>query len=149
MKFSKIIGALISVVQFASALGIVIGMHSMLGVFSTAMSGGEQSIEIQFTDPVIVPFNLAPRNGGLVDTVLEVRIAMIVDGVEVTYDSALVSIPAGSSVPVDLELSVPLEDAEEYFQEGTELQWETDISVTSLFDLISFSNHMVMKAGAE
>jgi len=67
----------------------------------------------------------------------------------VAYDTASVSIPAGSSVPVDLELSVPLEDAEEYFQEGTELQWETDISVTSLFDLISFSNHMVMEAGAE
>lgn len=149
MKFSKMIGALIAVVQLASTLGLVIGMHSMLGVFSTAMSGGEQGIEIQFTDPVIVPFNLAPRNGGFVDTVLEVRIAMIVDGVEVAYDSALVSVPAGSSVPVDLELSVPLEDAEEYFQEGTELQWETDISVTSLFDLISFSNHMVMEAGAE
>jgi len=81
LKFSKIIGALIAVVQLASALGLVIGMHSMLGVFSTAMSGGEQGIEIQFTDPVIVPFNLAPRNGGFVDTVLEVRIAMIVDGV--------------------------------------------------------------------
>ncbi|MCW4012120.1 MAG: hypothetical protein NWF07_03910, partial [Candidatus Bathyarchaeota archaeon] len=144
MKFSKVIGALIALVQLASALGLVVGMHSMLGVFSTAMSSGEQGIEIQFTDPVVVPFNLSPRNSGFVDATLEIRIAMIVDGVEVSYDSATVSIPAHSTVPVDLELSVPLEDAEEYFQEGTELQWETDIRVMSLFDLISFSNNMVM-----
>ena len=149
MKFSKVIGALITLMQLASALGLVVGMHSMLGVFSTAMSSGEQGIEIQFTDPVVVPFSLSPRNSGFVDATLDIRIAMIVDGVEVSFDSATVNIPAHSTVPVDLELSVPLEDAEGYFQEGSELQWETDISVTSLFDLISFSNNMVMEAGAE
>ena len=121
----------------------------MLGVFSTAIPGGEQDIEIQFTDPVIVPFSLSPRNNGFVDTTMGVRVAMIIDGVEVVSDSASVSVPAGSSVPVELELSMPLEDAEEYFQEGVDLQLATDISVTSLFDLISFSNHMVIEGGGE
>lgn len=149
MKFSKIIRVLIALVQLASALGLVVGMHSMLGVFTTAMPNGEQGIEIQFTDPVVVPFSLTPRNGGYVDATMNVRVAMIVDGIEVASDTASVSVPAGSSVPVELSLSIPLADAQEYFQEGTELQWETDISVTSLFDLISFSNSMVIEGGAE
>lgn len=149
MKLSRIIGALITLVQLASALALVVGMHSMLGVFTTAMPNGEQGIEIQFTDPVVVPFSLTPRNGGYVDATMSVRVAMIVDGVEVASNSASVSVPAGSSVPVELSLSIPLADGQEYFQEGTELQWETDISVTSLFDLISFSNSMVIEGGSE
>ena len=148
MKFSKVIGVLIALVQLASTIGLIIGMQSLLGVYMTALPGGDQELEIQFTDPVVVPFTLTPHNSGYVDSSMEVTMAMIVNGHEVASDTASVVIPAGSTATVELELSMPLAEAQQYLQEGNTLQWDTEVSVSSLFDLISFSNHMVIDGGA-
>ena len=149
MKLSKILGYIISIVQLGSAVAMVLGMHTMLGVFSTALPGGERGTEIQFTDPVTIPFALTPTNNGFLDANMEVSVSMVVDGVEVASDSEMVVISPGSMVPVDLELSIPLDDAEEYFQEDTDLQLTTDISVTTLYDLISFSNRSTIEGGMQ
>ncbi|MBE0633865.1 hypothetical protein IH574_04785 [Candidatus Bathyarchaeota archaeon] len=149
MKFSKIIGLLIAFVQLVSAVALILGMHTMLGVFATALPSGEQEIDIQFTDPVIIPFTLTPTNNGYLEATMEVSVGMVIDGVKVVSDSATVTIPPGSIAPVELELFISQADAQEYFQEGVDLQWETDISVTTLYDLISFSNHMVIEGGSQ
>ena len=149
MKSSKIIGLFISVVQLVSAVGLIVGMHAMLGVFATALPSGEQGIDIQLSDPVIIPFTLTPTNNGFIETSMDVRVGMLVDGVEVASDSASVVVPPGSMVPVDLELSISQADAQEYFQSATSLQWETDIKVSALYDLISFSDHMVIEGGVQ
>jgi len=140
---------IISVVQLGSAVALMLGMHTMLGVFSTALDGGEQGIEIQFTDPVTIPFTLTPVNNGFLEATMEVSMRMEVDGVEIASDSEVVRIPPGSVVPVELLLSIPQEEAQEYFQEDADLQWSTDISVSTLYDLISFSNHMVIEGGLQ
>ncbi len=149
MKTSKIIGLIITVVQLASAVGLIVGMHAMLGVFTTALPSGEQGIDIQLSDPVIIPFSLTPTNNGLIEASMQVRVGMIVDGVEVASDSATVTIPPGSTVPVDLELSISQADAQEYFQVATDLKWQTDIKVTTLYNLISFSDHMTIEGGVQ
>lgn len=149
MKVSKIIGLIIGVVQLGSAVALILGMHTMLGVFATALPGGEQGIEIQFTDPVIIPFELTPANNGFLEATMEVSVSMIVDGVEIDSDSETVTVPPGAMVPVELELSIPLDDAQEYFQEGTDLQLTTDVTVTTLYDLISFSNSMTIEGGMQ
>ena len=133
--------------QLGSAVALMIGMHTMLGVFSTALGGGDQGIEIQFTDPVTIPFTITPVNNGFLEATMEVSMSMEVDGVEIASDSEIVLIPPGSVVPVELLLSLPLEEAQEYLQEDTNLQWSTDISVSTLYDLISFSNYMVIEGG--
>ena len=148
MKGSKVLGLIISIVQLGSAVALMLGMHTILGVFSTAL-GGEQGIEIQFTDPVTIPFTLTPVNNGFLEATMEVSMRMEVDGVEIASDSEVVRIPPGGVVPVELLLSIPLEEAQEYLQEGTDLQWSTDISVSTLYDLISFSNHMVIEGGIQ
>ncbi|MFH1179028.1 MAG: hypothetical protein V1710_01575 [Candidatus Bathyarchaeota archaeon] len=149
MKFSKIIGLLIAFVQLVSTVALILGMHTMLGVFATALPSGEQEIAIQFTDPVIIPFTLTPTNNGYLEATMEVSVDMVIDGVKVVSDSATVTIPPGSIVPVELELSISQADAQLYFQDGIDLQWETEIRVTTLYDLISFSNHMVIEGGAQ
>ena len=149
MKTSRIIGLLISVVQLVSAVGLIIGMHAMLGVFGTALPSGEQGIDIQLSDPVIIPFTLSPINNGLIEVSMQVRVGMIVDGVDVASDSASVTIPPGYTVPVDLELSVSQADAQEYFQSATDLKWQTDIKVTTLYNLISFSDHMTIEGDVQ
>ena len=149
MKLSKVLGLIINIVQLGSAVAMILGMHTMLGVFSTALPGGEQGIEIQFTDPVIIPFSLTPTNNGYIEAKMEVSVSMVVDGVEIASDSDLVVVPSGSMVPVELELSLPLEDAQEYFQEGSDLQLTTEISVSTLFDLISFSNRSTIEGGMQ
>ena len=148
MKGSKVLGLIISIVQLGSAVALMLGMHTILGVFSTAL-GGEQGIEIQFTDPVTIPFTLTPVNKGFLEATMEFSMRMEVDGVEIASDSEVVRIPPGGVVPVELLLSIPLEEAQEYLQEGTDLQWSTDISVSTLYDLISFSNHMVIEGGIQ
>ena len=149
MKLSKVLGFIISIVQLGSTVAMIIGMHTMLGVFSTALPGGDQGIEIQFTDPVIIPFSLTPTNNGFIEATMEVSVSMVVDGVEIAFDSDAVVVPSGSMVPVDLELSIPLDDAEEYFQEDSDLQLTTEISVSTLFDLISFSNRSIIEGGMQ
>ena len=149
MKVSKIIGLFIGVVQLASAVALIVGMHTMLGVFATALPGGEHGIEIEYTDPVVIPFELTPRNNGYLEATMYVRVSMLVDGEEITSDSASVVVPPGASVPMELELSVSLSDAQEYFQEGTDLVLRTEIKVSTLYDLISFSNDMVIAGGIQ
>jgi len=149
LKTSKIIGLLILVVQLVSVVGLIVGMHAVLGVFATALPSGEQGIDIQLSDPVIIPFSLSPTNNGLIEVSMQVRVGMLVNGDEVAYDSATVTILPGSTVPVDLELSIPQADAQDYFQSATNLKWQTDITVTTLYNLISFSDHMTIEGGVQ
>ncbi len=132
-----------------SAVGLIIGMHAMLGVFATALPTGDQGLEIQYGDPVIIPLVLTPTNNGYLETKMEVGVSMIVDGVEVASDSASIVVPPGSMVPVELELAIPADEAQQYLQVGVDLQWKTDISVSTLFDFISFSNHIVLQGGGQ
>ena len=149
MKASKVVGFVILITQLMSSIALIIGMHTILGVFATALPSGGKEVEIQFTDPVIIPFTLNPVNNGYLEATMDVSVRMIVNGVEIASDSAVVSVPSGSIVPVELELSIPLSDAQEYLQQGVDLQWETDISVTTLYDLISFSNRMIIQGGGQ
>ena len=149
MKVPKIIGLFIGVVQLASAVALIVGMHTMLGVFATALPGGEQGIEIEYTDPVVIPFELTPRNNGYLKATMYVRVSMWVEEEEITSDSASVVVPPGAMVPMELELSVSLSDAQEYFQEDTDLELRTEIKVSTLYDLISFSNDMVIAGGMQ
>ena len=136
-------------IQLGSAIVLILGMHTILGVFATALPGGELGIEIQFSDPVTIPFTLTPVNNGFLEATMEVSMKMLVNGVEIASDSEIVLVPPGGVIPVELELSIPLEDAQEYFHEGTSLQWSTEIRVTTLYDLISFSNNMVIEEGTQ
>jgi hypothetical protein len=149
LKFSRILGLIIGVVQLASLVALVLGMQSMLGVFASAFSNGEQGAEIQYTDPVVIPVTLNPVNSGYLDATMDVKISMVVDGTVVASDSATVVVPAGSTVPVNLELQIPLVDAEQYFQPGLNIQQDIDVRVSTLYDLISFSNHMIMEVGGQ
>jgi hypothetical protein len=142
MKTSRIIGAIITVIQIGSTVALIFGMHTMLGVFTTALPTGEEEIEIQFSDPVVIPFMFSPINKGYLKATMYISVKLIADNVEIASDSALIEIPSGSIVPVELELTLPLNEAEKYLREGVNVDWETEISVTTLYDLISFSNKM-------
>jgi len=74
----------------------------------------------------------------------------VVDGdEEIASDAAELTIPARSQIPVDLELSLSQATAEEYLMEGADVAWVIDMHVTTLYDLISFSNTMTMSGGAQ
>jgi hypothetical protein len=121
----------------------------MLAVFTSALPDEETGIEFQYTDPVIIPLALMPMNNGFLKAKMEVSISIVVDGVEVASDSETVFIPSGRMVPVELELSIPLEDAQNYFQDEEGFQWKTDIHVTTFYDLISFGNSLIIEGGIE
>ncbi len=148
MKSSKVLGGLISVVQLASMVVFVLTMQTILGVFATSLPNGETEIEPQLGDPVVIPFPLNPSNNGYLDATLTVSVSLMVDGgQEIASDSETVNIPPGSSVPVELELSLSQAEAIECLQEGAEVEWLVDFKVTTLYDLISFSNTMTMSGG--
>ena len=150
MKASKIIGLIITVVQLAGTVAMVLGLYTMVSVFSTAIPQGEGGIELQIGDPVIIPFSITPSNPGYLDAKLSVSISLVVDGdEEIASDAAKLTIPARSQIPVDLELSLSQATAEEYLMEGADVAWVIDMHVTTLYDLISFSNTMTMSGGAQ
>ena len=147
MKTSKIIGLILGIVQLSMALALIVGMHTLLGVFTSALPKEAGEIEFQLTDPVIIPITLTPVNNGFLEASMDVAVSILVEGVNVAADSESVVIHPGGMVPVELELSIPLVDFQEYFREGVNLEWKTDIKVATLYDLISFSNHMVVEGG--
>ncbi|MCW4051089.1 MAG: hypothetical protein NWE89_15300 [Candidatus Bathyarchaeota archaeon] len=150
MKSSKLIGLLIIVVQLAGVVALGLGMYTMISVFSTAIPQGENEIVIQYCDPVIIPFSITPSNPGYLDAELSISMSLIVDGDnEIASDSVIVTIPPQSQVPVNLELSLSQALAEEYLQEGADVDWVIDLQITTLYDLISFSNTITMSGGGQ
>ena len=150
MKASKIIGLLITIVQLAGTVAMVLGMYTMVSVFSTALPQGEGAIELEGMDPVVIPFSVTPSNPGYLDAELSLSMSLVVDGEQVVAsDSVELTIPAQSQVPVDLELSLSQEMAMQYLMEGADVEWVIDMKVTSLYDLISFSNTMRMSGGGQ
>jgi len=150
LKASKIIGLLITVVQLAGTVAMVLGLYTMVSVFSTVIPQGEGGIELQIGDPVIIPFSITPSNPGYLDAKLSVSISLVVDGdEEIASNAAELTIPERSQIPVDLELSLSQATAAEYLMEGADVAWVIDMHVTTLYDLISFSNTMTMSGGAQ
>ncbi len=128
-------------------IAFALGMYSMITVFSTALPQGGGEMELEMTDPVIIPIHLTPTNQGYLGAQLSVSISLIGDGEVLASNSKQIEVPPGTQVPFDLELSLPLSTAEQYLQEGADVVWVTDIDVSSLFDLISFSNTITMPGG--
>jgi len=59
-----------------------------------------------------------------------------------------VTIPPGEQVPLDLELTIPLSTAQMYLGEGSNAEWVLELGITTLYDLVSFSNTITM-SGAQ
>lgn len=149
LKASKTLGVVIAVVQLVGVLAFVLGMHTMIGVFGTAFPQGQTEIRPQMGDPVVIPFTLNPRNEGFLEATLTVSLSLVADGGQVlATDSATVTIPAGGTMPVDLELRIPMSQFQQHMNDPELISWVADIKVTSLFDLISFSNTMTVAGGA-
>lgn len=139
---------LITVVELAGLAAFVLGMHTLIGVYSSALPSGEQGLEPTMGDPVVIPFTLHPRNGGFLEATITVSISMVAEGDQVlATDSATVTIPAGGAAPVDLELRIPAGQFQQHMGDP-DLSWVTDIKVTTLYDLISFGNTVTASGGS-
>lgn len=147
MKASKALDIFITVVQLGGFIAFALGMYSMITVFSTALPQGGGEMELEMTDPVVIPLHLVPVNQGYLGARLSVSISLVGDGEVLASSSKQVDMPPRSQVQVDLELSLPLSTAQQYLQEGADVEWVTDIEVSSLYDLISFSNTVTMPGG--
>jgi hypothetical protein len=147
LKASKALDIVVTVAQLGGFIAFALGMYSMITVFSTALPQGGGEMELEMTDPVIIPIHLTPTNQGYLGAQLSVSISLIGDGEVLASNSKQIEVPPGTQVPFDLELSLPLSTAEQYLQEGADVEWVTDIEVSSLFDLISFSNTITMPGG--
>ncbi|MBN2336334.1 hypothetical protein JXL21_12305 [Candidatus Bathyarchaeota archaeon] len=150
MKSSQLLGIFIALVQIGGVLGFTAGMHAMIGVFSTVIPGEGEQIDLEMTDPVIIHMSLTPRNDGYLKATLYVTLSLVAEGDHVlASDYAEVTLMPGEQAPVDLELSIPLSTAMQYLQDGSDVEWVTSVEVSSLYDLISFSNTVTMSGGGD
>ena len=150
MKSSQLLGVFIAIVQIGGVIGFAAGMHTMIGVFSSVMSGDGEQIDLEMTDPVIIPMSLTPRNDGYLEATLYVTLSLVADGDNViASDSAEVTLMPGEQASIDLELLIPLSTAMQYLQNGSNVDWVTSVEVSSLYDLISFSNTVTMSGGGD
>ena len=151
MKSSKILGVGIMIIQLVSVVGFTAGFHTILEVYNTAIPGGAgEGTVIEMTDPVVVPYSISPRNNGYLEAELTVTLSLVAEGEEViATESMEVTIPPGEQVPLDLELTIPLNIAQEYLGEGSNAEWVLELRITTLYDLVSFSNIITMSGGAQ
>ncbi len=148
LKTSKFLGWVIAAVQLAGVAALALGVHTIIGVSGSAFSQGGQEIQPQMGDPVVIPLTLHPRNDGFLEARFTVSLSLVVDGDNfLATDSATVTLPPGGSEPVELELSIPASQFQQYMG-SSDVSWVADIQVTTLFDLISFSNTMTVTGGA-
>ena len=145
MKASKIIGGLISVVSIIGMVAFALGIQSMFSVIQTGIPGAGGSLEMDPTEPIIIP--LTPTNQGFLDATLSVSVEFVLDGETVASDEFSLTIPARSQIPTELQLVIP---PTALLDTGPDTVFEviTDIHVTSLFDTISFDNTMTITGGA-
>ena len=151
MKSSKILGIGIMIIQLVSVIGFTAGFHTIFEVYSTAIPGGAgEGTEIEMTDPVVIPYTISPRNYGYLEAKLTVTLSLVAEGEEViATESMEVTIPPGRQVPLGLELTMPLSTAQEYLGEGSNAEWVLGLRITTLYDLVSFSNIITMSVGAQ
>ena len=155
MKHSDALGVILTAVEVVSVVAFIMGVYTMLGVFSTTMSSSNsQSFELKMSDPVIIPIRLTPQNAGFVlaertvglESEMKATVKLL-DGENevIAENSTVVILPPGSREEVWLELRIPLEDALVYLGEDSDVSWETEIEVKTLFNMISFQNKMQME----
>ena len=149
MKASKTLGVIITLVQIVSFVALVTGIYTIIGILNTTLPTGQQVIQPQVGDPVVIPFTFHPRNEGFLEATLTVSLSLVagVDQILAT-DSAIVTIPAGRITPVDLELRIPLDQYQDTMSDPDLMSWKVDVKVTTLFNLISFRNTMTIPGGA-
>jgi len=50
---------------------------------------------------------------------------------------------------LNLELTIPLNTAQMYLGEGSNAEWVLELGITTLYDLVSFSNIITMSGVAQ
>jgi hypothetical protein len=150
LKASRILGIGIMIIQLVSVVGFTAGFHTIYEVYSTAIPGGAGGgTEIEMTDPVVVPYSVSPRNHGYLEAELTVTLSLVADEEVIATESREVTIPPGEQASLDLELTMPLSTAQMYLGEGSNAEWVLELGITTLYDLVSFSNIITMQGGAQ
>jgi hypothetical protein len=151
LKTSRVLGIGIMIIQLVSVVGFTAGFHTILEVYNTAISGGTGGgTEIEMTDPVVIPYSVSPRNRGYLEARLTVTLSLVAEGAEViATESREATIPPGEQASLDLELTMPLSTAQMYLGEGSNAEWVLELRITTLYDLVSFSNIITMSGDAQ
>lgn len=150
MKASRILGIGIMIIQLVSIVGFTAGFHTIYEVYNTAIPGGAGGgTEIEMTDPVIIPYSISPMNRGYLEARLTVTLSLVEGEEVIATESMEVTIPPGEQVLLDLELTIPLSTAQMYLGEGSNAEWVLELGITTLYDLVSFSNTITMSGVAQ
>jgi hypothetical protein len=150
LKASRILGIGIMIIQLVSIVGFTAGFHTIYEVYNTAIPGGAGGgTEIEMTDPVIIPYSISPMNRGYLEARLTVTLSLVEGEEVIATESMEVTIPPGEQVPLDLELTIPLSTAQMYLGEGSNAEWVLELGITTLYDLVSFSNTITMSGVAQ
>ena len=149
MKTSRTLSTIITVIQFVGVAVFLLGIHTMIGVFSTALPSDQQEILPRMGDPVVIPFTFTPRNEGFLDADLMISISLVGEENQVlATDQATVTISAGSTKVVELELRVSADEFQQHMMDPDQVTLVTSIRIATFFDLIRFSNTMTTTGGA-
>jgi LEA14-like dessication related protein len=143
MKASKIIGIIVAFLQIGGSVAFAASIQTMMSVYVSAMPQ-QQEIEFQPTDPVVIPFTITPNNPGYINAELSVSLSLKSGETVVAVNNAKVLIPPNSRETVEIPLTIPLSQAEQYLIEGTDVEWVANIKVTTLYNLVSFCNQITI-----
>lgn len=150
MKASRILGICIIIIQLVSAVGFTAGFHTIFEVYNTAIPGGASGgTKIEMTAPVVIPYSVSPRNRGYLAAELTVTLSLVAEEEVIATESREVTIPPREQASIDLELTIPLSTAQTYLGEGSNAEWVLELGITTLYDLVSFSNIITMPGGAQ
>lgn len=150
MKPAKILGVIISVVQFASVLAFVLSMYTVTAVLSSSLSGEGMVMELtvdESTGVGTLQLELYPINPGFLSTDLSVELILLADGEDIASDSSSVSLAAGSQETMSLDLTVDAADMERIITEELETSLEATFGLRTLYDLVGISNKIEFQGG--
>ena len=150
MKPSRILGAIITLVQLASVLAFVLSIYTVTAVLSSSMSGEGMDMELNMDESTGVGtlhLELNPNNPGFLETDLTLGLDLLAEGESIAGDSSSVSLAAGSFETLCLNLTVDAADMERIMTQGLETSLEISIGLSTLYDLVGISNTIEFQGG--
>jgi LEA14-like dessication related protein len=143
LKVSQAVGILVLTLQIAGIVAFALSFHTMLGVYISAIPS-EKDVEVSTSDPVIITVKIKPDNPGYFGAKISVNLCLKSGEKILISNSSSLTVNPKSAGETEIPLVINVNDAEEYWNNRSDIDCVADIRVTTLFDLVVFRNKITV-----
>lgn len=143
LKVSQVVGILVLTLQIVGITAFALSLHTMMSVYISAIPS-EDDVDVSTSDPVIITLKVNPNNPGYLGAKFSVNLSLNTGEQTLISNSSSLTLNPKSACESEIPLVIPVDDAEEYWNDRDKINCVADIRVTTLFDLVVFRNKITV-----